>query len=189
MSVLPITDLPREIRTKSLVLRPIEITDAEVIYQLYAQDPDVARFMSWPLARKFDDTFTFVKSAVECWKNGTGNFDFVYAVCLANSRELIGCCSAGPHKGARFHWGVGYNFAKKFWGRGYATEAITALVRVVLNRHEVFRASAVVDLENPASVRVLEKAGFTREGILKRHSIHPNMGSEPRDIYLYAKTK
>ncbi|MDG2167667.1 MAG: GNAT family protein [Opitutales bacterium] len=45
------------------------------------------------------------------------------------------------------------------------------------------------DIENPASGRVMEKAGLSLEGTFKRYDIHPNMGDEPRDVHSYAKTR
>ena len=50
----------------------------------------------------------------------------------------------------------------------------------------VFRFSAVHDVDNPASGRVMEKAGMAFEGIMRRAAIHPNISDEPRDVALYA---
>jgi ribosomal-protein-alanine N-acetyltransferase len=47
----------------------------------------------------------------------------------------------------------------------------------------------VCDAENVASSRVLEKAGMTREGLLRRYAMHPNVSDEPRDSLCYALTK
>jgi RimJ/RimL family protein N-acetyltransferase len=48
---------------------------------------------------------------------------------------------------------------------------------------------AVVDVDNAASVRVLEKAGMQREGLLRRFGVHPNTGPESRDCLLYARVR
>ena len=58
-----------------------------------------------------------------------------------------------------------------------------------LSQADIYRVSAVVDLENPASCRVLEKCGFQREGVMRRGAIQPNMSDEPRDIFVYAKVR
>jgi RimJ/RimL family protein N-acetyltransferase len=54
---------------------------------------------------------------------------------------------------------------------------------------EIFRAWAFCDVDNPASARVMEKAGMTREGILRRWHVAPNLGPEPRDCIVCARAK
>src|SRR4051794_33869433 len=109
---------PTTLLTSSLTLRAIESADARLIYDSYARDPDVARYMSFPLARELADTEQFVQRALAWW-SGTG--EYVYSIFIRGASELIGCCSTGPHDSSTYHWGLGYCFAKKYWGRGYAT--------------------------------------------------------------------
>ena len=181
---------PPHIATKDLILKSIELSDAERMFNSYSQDIDVARYMSWPIPKHFNETLDFVKSAVENWQTPSDCPDFVYSIFENKSKEFVGCCSIGPHGSNNyFNWGVGYNLAKKFWGRGYATQAVNAISNSIFDRPEIFRISALVDIENPASAKVLEKCGFKNEGILKKYSIHPNTGSDPRDVFSYAKTK
>ena len=58
-----------------------------------------------------------------------------------------------------------------------------------LAQPEIFRIGSVCDVENPASARVMEKAGMQREGILRRWIIHPQMSDQPRDCYCYSIVK
>jgi RimJ/RimL family protein N-acetyltransferase len=88
-----------------------------------------------------------------------------------------------------FSQNLGYVLGRKFWGQGYMTEAVRAVVDYALAEPEVFRVWAVCDVENAASARVLEKAGMRREGILRRWSMHPNISDEPRDSLCYARVK
>ena len=84
---------------------------------------------------------------------------------------------------------IAYHLARPEWGQGYATEAARTLVDWALGQPQVLRIWTVVDVDNAASVRVLEKLGMVREGVLRRWSIHPNISSEPRDFYCYALIK
>ena len=69
------------------------------------------------------------------------------------------------------------------------TEALLEVVDWAMRQDSIWRIGAVCDIENPASARVMEKAGLRREGILRRWIIHPNIGSEPRDCFSYAKIR
>jgi RimJ/RimL family protein N-acetyltransferase len=86
-------------------------------------------------------------------------------------------------------WELGYVLARGYWGRGYMTEALKALVNWAVQQSEIYRVWAVCDVDNLASARVMEKAGMRREGILRRWSIHPNVSDEPRDSYCYSIVK
>jgi ribosomal-protein-alanine N-acetyltransferase len=68
-------------------------------------------------------------------------------------------------------------------------EAITVVTQWAFSEPSVPRVWAACDIENQASIRVLKETGFEREGVLKRYSVHPNISSEPRDCYSYAKTR
>lgn len=83
----------------------------------------------------------------------------------------------------------GYVLARSCWGLGLMPEALGAAVDWALAQEDVFRIGSVCDVENRASARVMEKAGLTREGLLRRWLVHPNMGGEPRDCLIYARTR
>jgi RimJ/RimL family protein N-acetyltransferase len=68
-------------------------------------------------------------------------------------------------------------------------EALKFLVDWSLAQPGVHRAYAYCDVENSSSARVMEKVGMTREGILRRWLVHPNVGPEPRDCFVLAKVR
>ncbi len=84
---------------------------------------------------------------------------------------------------------MGYVLARAYWNRGYMTEAVREVTEWALTQPSILRVWAVCDVENAASVRVLKKAGFQQEGILRRWLIHPDISDEPRDCYCYAVVK
>jgi ribosomal-protein-alanine N-acetyltransferase len=69
------------------------------------------------------------------------------------------------------------------------TEALVGVAHWALNRDDIWRIGDVCDVENRASARVMEKAGMTREGLLQRWIIHPNVSAEPRDCFSFAKVR
>ena len=62
---------------------------------------------------------------------------------------------------------IGYWLGEPFWGKGIATEAVSALVPVAFDRFDIVRLQAGIFVSNPASMRVLEKCGFVREAVHK----------------------
>src|SRR5512132_1031944 len=81
---------------------------------------------------------------------------------------------------------VGYWLGEQFWGRGIMTEAVTAVTYFCFDYFPLRRISAEVFANNPASARVLEKAGFTFEGRLKNNVMKDG---QVLDSLLYARTK
>jgi len=67
------------------------------------------------------------------------------------------------------------------------TEVLTEVAGWALSQPPVFRIGAVCDVENVGSARVMEKAGLVREGLLRRWLMHPNLSTEPRDCFSYAR--
>jgi RimJ/RimL family protein N-acetyltransferase len=84
---------------------------------------------------------------------------------------------------------VGYVIHQPFWGRGLATSALRQLLTVLEGSPEITRIWATCALENRASARVLEKAGFEREAILKSWVVYPALSARAQDNYSYVKLR
>lgn len=80
----------------------------------------------------------------------------------------LGYCNIYPHYREDFQYAhIGYAIHNNYWGNGYATECVGALIKIGFEQLNLHRLEAHVNLDNPASKRVLLKAGFTYEGIRK----------------------
>ena len=176
---------PRIFQTARLKLRALEPQDSRLIFDLYASDPVACRYMSFKCTGRLEDTEAFVRPAA-CYFNGEESpvKVFSWVIELRDTGEAIGTAGFGPQS----HFGLcgGYILNSKWWGRGYASEAWKCLVDWAKGQQGVYRIEAWHDLDNPASGRVMQKAGMTFEGILRRHSIHPNVSDQPRDAAVYA---
>jgi ribosomal-protein-alanine N-acetyltransferase len=94
----------------------------------------------------------------------------------------------GVHPGEDVHrhtTTVGYWLGEEFWGRGIMTEAVTVVTDFCFENFPLRRISPEVFANNPASARVLEKAGFTFEGCLKNDVLKDG---KLLDSLLYART-
>jgi len=170
------------LETERLVLRAPRLNDAQPIFERYASDPEVTRYLGWPRHTSLADTRAFVKFSTTVWSTWNAG------PMLAISREdgtLLG--STGLSFEAPDVAQTGYVFAKDAWGRGYATEVLRAMTELATQRG-VKRLYALCHPEHRASWHVLEKCGFAREAVLPRHSVFPNLSPDPADVVSYART-
>ena len=174
---------PDTVETLRLHLRRPLPTDAERIFQTYAQDREVTRYLEWVPHTSVETTKKFIAFCQERWTNSVA---FPYVITRKEDRELLGMIEVRPN---RHRANFGYVLARSYWGNGFMPEAIAAVVKIALNPPTIYRMEATCDVDNKASIRALEKSGFSREGLLRRCTIHPNISSEPRDSLLYALTK
>jgi RimJ/RimL family protein N-acetyltransferase len=174
----------RIITTSRLALRPPELADAPAIFEGYAQDPEVTRYLIWRPHGSLAETERFLQATIDAWTTGA---EWTWVITRRSDGAVIGMLAARPDGGHRVS--VGYVLARAAWGRGYVTEALSGVIEALWAIPRVYRIWAVCDVENPASARVMEKAGLRREGRLARYVVHPNVSAEPRDAYLYAITR
>jgi RimJ/RimL family protein N-acetyltransferase len=174
---------PETLATARLLLRPPVLTDADAIFQKYAQDPEVTRYLIWQPHPNIEVTREFVQRCLRCWQEGTS---FPWGVVRKEDDAFIGMIELRID---RYRADLGYALARAYWGSGYATEMTRAVVNWAISQPEIYRVWATCDVDNLASARVLEKAGMQREGLLRRYILHPNISAEPRDSYCYSRVK
>lgn len=174
---------PERLETKRLILRPPVLDDARAIFEGYAQDSEVTRYLVWRPHASINDTQAFLRRCLDVWSTATA---FPWVLIQRETNRLIGMIE---FRIDGFKADFGFVLARAHWGQGYMTEATQDVVLWALNQDSIWRVWAVCDVENKRSVRVLEKAGMKREGILRRWIVHPNLSEEPRDSYSYAITK
>jgi RimJ/RimL family protein N-acetyltransferase len=182
-SDVPWTTLPEVLRTPRLVLRPPRPADAAGIFARWAQDPAVYRYMSMRPDTALAQTEQSVLRAIEQRRQGK---ELWWALTLPAEDRPLGAVLLTP---AGHQAELGYALARDAWGRGYATEAAAAVAGAAWALPGVYRIWARCDVENAASARVLEKVGMQREGTLRRASVRPNLGPEPRDVFVYARVR
>lgn len=175
--------VPEIFETARLRLRPPNLADAQSIFDSYAQDPTVTRYLVWPPHRSIETTEKFVSDCIERRAAGAA---FPYVLTRIAGDRPLGMLELKPRPhGAN----IGYVLAREHWGQGLMPEAARVVVNYTLMQPAIYRVQAFCDVENIASARTLEKIGMIREGMLRRFLVHPAMSSEPRDCYLYAITK
>ena len=173
----------KTLETERLILRKFTIEDAEGVFKNWATDPNVNKFLSWPLHKNVDETKEVISKWISEYENGSYN----WIVELKATHEVIGSiCEQGKnlkHKTIS----LGYNYGSKFWGKGYATEALRRVIEYLLKEQDFYLVEANHRSSNPASGRVMQKAGMKYDATLRDRRLDPN-GTRSDMIY-YSITK
>ncbi len=174
---------PETIETERLRLRRPFEEDAEEIFEAWARDPEVTRYLVWRPHQSVAETRAFLFRCKFRWEEAR---EFVWVFEERSTGRLVGSLAARP--GAH-GVDVGYLMARDRWGHGMMTEVLTSVCPWWLSQEGVYRVWATCDVENRASARVLEKACFSLEGTLRRWDRHPNLGEEPRDALCFSRVR
>jgi ribosomal-protein-alanine N-acetyltransferase len=162
---------PPLVETPRLVLSAPATADAEAIFRRYASDTDVTKYLGWPTHRTVADTEAFLAfSAVQWERDGAGP----YLIRARADGQLLGSTGLGVEPGEQAI--TGYVLARDAWGKGYATEALMAVVEVAADIG-VKRLYALCHAQHRASSRVLEKCGFERDERWNRQLEFPNLAA------------
>ena len=153
------------LETEHLVLRRLHPSDAASLYAILS-DEDVARFYD-------DEAFTDVSQAreqLEAWERGFEAWRVIrWGIVQRGTDEVIGTC--GYYGFHRWHAraSLGYELARPYWRQGMMTEALAAIIGFGFREVGLNRVQGVLMPGNVVSVKLLEKLGFQREGILRQY--------------------
>jgi ribosomal-protein-alanine N-acetyltransferase len=165
--------------TARLILRRPVAADAEAIFERYASDPEVTRYLAWPTHRSLADTEGFLAFNDREWARWPAGPLLVF---LRSDGRLLGSTGLGFE--SLHEASTGFVLAREAWGQGYATEVVQVMVELA-GALGVGRLKAICHHAHRASRHVLEKAGFRHEGLLPRHVVFPNLSADPQDVCLY----
>ncbi|WP_312094304.1 GNAT family protein [Niallia sp.] len=155
-------------KMKQIYIRLFEERDAEVLWQLEVRNRDF--FKDYSIGRKEEFyTLDFQKQLIKTWKeNEKKDIDYHFGIFLKESDSLIGSVNLYMVRREPAHNAiVGYVLDQAENGKGYMTIAVKQLVDYAFNNLHLHRLEAGVMPHNLGSIRVLEKAGFHKEGIAK----------------------
>lgn len=147
------------VRTERLTLRRFTPADAER-FAAYRSDPEVARYQSWDAPVPLADA----RQTVERFAAGDPEAPGWFQCAVDLDGVLIGDLGLNLHENL-MQAELGYTLATEYQGKGYASEAVLGLLEHLFVERELHRVSAEADARNTASVRLLERVGFTREGL------------------------
>jgi [ribosomal protein S5]-alanine N-acetyltransferase len=146
------------LETERLYLRELKQEDLDRLHAIFS-DEETMRFYPAPFTR--EQTGQWIKKNQERYrKDGFG----LWGVCLKETDELIGDCGLVRQTvDGRTEIEIGYHIHKKYWSRGFATEAAKACKAYGFHQLHFHKLICLIDPKNIPSIRVAEKIGFTIE--------------------------
>ena len=166
------------LHTERLTLRPFGLADADIVQELAGAYEVALNTSTIP--------HPYPPGGAAMWI-GTHQAEFeagdavTFAVTRQGGEHLIGAMGLSisrEHRRAE----LGYWIGVPYWGQGYATEAAQAVVAYGFRALDLLRITATHFARNPASGRVMQKIGMTREGCLRSHILR---WGEPQDLVMY----
>ena len=173
---------PSLYRMPRLTLRPPVAADAAELFQRIGSDPEVTRWVGWPRHTSLEDTQAFLDFSQAEWARWP-----VGPLLITSPADGTILGSTGLAFETAWRAATGFVLAKEAWGFGFASEALAAVINIAA-AVTVRRLYALCHVRHEKSLRVLERCGFSREGVLRQHVVFPNLGApEPQDVFCYAR--
>ena len=145
------------IKTERLYITEFTLDMVEAVHR-NSLDEDNRKFNPNEVFETIEDAQDTVAFLMSVYENGDG--PLVYPILLTDGTN-IGYVQAVPMDEGK--WEVGYHIAKAYAGNGYATEAVKAFLPKIMKKLNIKEILGICVLENIASIKVLEKTGFTKE--------------------------
>ena len=146
-----------ELFTDRLLLKPWQTEFAKGMFDNWATDKEVTKFLSWEPHKNIEETL----QVVSMWM---GEANYNWCIIEKSSNEPVGSISVVKRNDREFYCEVGYSSSKKVWNKGYMTEALKEVLNFLFSEGYV-KIVLKHAIENPASGRVMQKAGMTFQGV------------------------
>lgn len=174
----------KALETNRLVLRRFNENDYIEMYDNWASDEKVTKYVSFNPHKDYNETKVILNEWIKDYDNGSYN----WVVELKSSHEIIGNINVIEISKKHNNCEVGYVYGSKFWGNGYASESLKRVLEFLLNECEFHLVEAKHHASNPASGRVMEKAGMKKDGILRERRVN-KIKNGYDDLVIYSITK
>ncbi|MFD2044950.1 GNAT family N-acetyltransferase [Ornithinibacillus salinisoli] len=156
-----------KIETDRLILRKLELKDAQNIFDNWLSDKRVADNRISPAHKKVSETMERVAKIVSEYDSKECCY---WGIVQKGNRELIGEIDLYNFDIATNNCEVSYSLGYNWWNHGYGTEALRVVVEFAFKHMNIHKISAAHNVDNPASGKIMRKVGMQQEGVI-RHMI------------------
>ena len=171
------------LETDRLVLRAFNIEDAEAMYENWASDPEVTKYLRWLPHKSVEESKNILENVFISGYQDLENMN--WGIEVKETKELIGSIGLLTLRDETADFG--YCIGKKYWGKGFMTEAGKAVLNYAFDTVGFNRVTGYHSVKNPASGMVMRKIGLKYEGFAREKYI--SALGESHDAYMYGLTK
>ena len=176
-------DNTKTLETKRLILRKFTMDDAKGAYNNWCSDLKANNNVAERLHKSIDETKELIGKYLDKYKEGA----YIWIVELKDTHEVIGSILEESKSIKNKTISFAYGYGSKYWNKGYATEALRRVIEYMLNEQGFYLVEAKHKSSNPASGRVMQKAGMKYEATLRERII--NIAGSRTDLIYYSITK
>ena len=119
------------VSTNRLILRKTEIHDHTAVYEHWAREPEITKYLTWRPHKSPEETRSFIQQCINDWDSGTR---FPFVIYLKSTKDVIGMIE---FRIDNFKAEIGYVLCKKYWGHGYMTEALQKMVDLLFSQEKI----------------------------------------------------
>lgn len=155
----------KTIETARLILRRLELADAEMMFNNWTSDDKVTYFLRWDAHKTIDDT----KKMIQQWVNDYQYDSTYYWGMYLKDGTMIGSIGITITSEYDLKGELGYKLGSRWWNQGYSSEAAKAVIDYMFRNTDIERIASYSSVENLSSRKVMEKAGMSYEGLLRHY--------------------
>ncbi len=148
---------------RRIALRPLTVDDVPSLFAIFS-DPEVMRYWSSPPLGEESEARQMVADIERGFEKRTF---FQWGLCRRDDGVVIGTCTLWQLDAENLRCEIGFALGRAHWGHGYMSEALAVLLDFAFSELGLRRLEADVDPQNAASIALLERLGFRREGHLR----------------------
>ena len=147
----------QRIETDRLILRRNEMSDAEAMFRNWETDPEVSKFWTWSPHTHISETTELLEGMIADYQK-PDNYNWI--IVLKETFEAIGYIYLSDVDDANESASIHYLLSRAYWNRGLMTEACRAVLSFAFDKIGMRRIHTPHHIDNPASGKVMQKAGM-----------------------------
>lgn len=165
--------------SKRLILRPLKVSDATMMFNNWAYDDRVTKYLSWPSHQSVETT----KKSLMVRKKKYLKFKYYdWGIVVKDTKELIGTITVVRQNSLKKIMELGFCIGYEWWGNGYTAETMKIVIGYLFQNTNVNWIEACHDKRNNNSGKVMRKSGMTYEGTFRQRGVN-NMGICDEVVY------
>lgn len=173
----------KTLETERLILRKYSLDDAENMFNNWASNPNVTKFMTWQPYTSIGEVENYIRVCIEGYEK---NSNYNWVIEYKNNNQAIGSISVVELNEVVNCAVVGYCIGEEYWHKGITTEAFKAVIKFLFEEVGVNRIEAYHDVNNPHSGGVMKKCGLVYEGTYRQAGF-ANQGLFDKAVYGYIR--